>query len=45
MISEIYDAAIAAGAAEENARKAAEVMTAQENRFSKIESELLVLSG
>jgi hypothetical protein len=45
MISEIYDAVIGAGAPKEKARKAAEVMTVQENRFSKIESELLVLSG
>jgi hypothetical protein len=43
MISEIYDAFIAAGAAEEKARKAAEAMTVHENRFSKIESELAVL--
>lgn len=45
MISEIYDAAIAAGAAEEKARNPAEVMTVQENLFSKIGSDLLVLSG
>jgi len=31
MISEIYDAAIAAGASEEKARKAAEAMTVHEN--------------
>ncbi len=43
MISEIYDAFIAAGAPEEKARKAVEAMTVHENRFSKIESELAVL--
>ena len=43
MISEIYDAFIAAGAPEEKARQAAEAMTVHENRFSKITSELAVL--
>ncbi|MGJ0504862.1 MAG: integrase [Methylocystis sp.] len=42
MISEIYDAAIAAGTGRK-AREAAEAMTVHENRFSKIESELAVL--
>lgn len=43
MISEVYDAFIAAGAPEEKARKAAEALTVHENRFPKIESELAVL--
>jgi len=43
MISEVYDAFIAAGAPEEKARKAAEALTVHENRFAKIESELAVL--
>lgn len=43
MISEIYDAFIAAAAPEEKARKAAEAMIVHENRFSKIESELAVM--
>jgi len=43
MISEVYDAFVAAGAPEEKARKAAEALTVHENRFSKIEADLLVL--
>jgi len=43
MISEVYDAFIAAGAPEEKARKAAEALTVHENRFSKIEADLLVV--
>lgn len=43
MISEVYDAFIAAGAPEDKARKAAEALTVHENRFAKIESELPVL--
>lgn len=43
IISQIYDAFIAAGAPQEKARKVAEAMTVQEHRFSKIESELAVL--
>jgi len=43
MISEVYDAFIAAGAPEDKARKAAEALTVHENRFAKIESELAVL--
>jgi hypothetical protein len=42
MISELYDALRDAGASEEKARKAAEALTAGENRFSKIEADLLV---
>jgi hypothetical protein len=43
MISELYDALIAAGAPEEKARKAAETMAGFENRFAKIEADLLLL--
>ena len=43
MISEVYDAFLAAGAPEGKARKAAEALTVHENRFGKIEGELLVL--
>jgi hypothetical protein len=43
MISEVYDAFIAAGAPEEKARKAAESIANYENRFSRIEAGLLVL--
>ena len=43
MISELYDALLAAGAPEEKARKAAETMAGFENRFAKIEADLTVL--
>jgi hypothetical protein len=43
MISEVYDALLAAGAPEEKARKAAEVLANYDNRFGKIEADLLVL--
>ena len=43
MISEVYDAFIAAGAPEDKARKAAEALAAYENRFSRIEADPLVL--
>jgi hypothetical protein len=43
MISEVYDAFIAAGAPEEKARKAAEALANHGNRFTRIESDLLVL--
>lgn len=43
MVSEIYDALLAAGAPEDKARKAAEVLTKNETRFSRIEADLLVL--
>ena len=43
MISEVYDAFIAAGAPEDKARKAAEAIASYENRFSRIEADLLVL--
>lgn len=43
MISEVYDAFIAAGAPEDKARRAAEAVAAYENRFSRIGADLLVL--
>jgi hypothetical protein len=43
MISEVYDAFIAAGAPEEKARKAAEALANYENRFTRVDAELLVL--
>lgn len=43
MISEVYDAFIAAGTPEDKARKAAEAIANYENRFSRIESDLAVL--
>ena len=43
MITEVYDAFRDAGASEEKSRKAAEAMASYENRFSRIETELLVL--
>jgi hypothetical protein len=43
MISEVYDAFIAAGAPEEKARKAAEALADYESRFPRIEAGLLVL--
>jgi len=43
MISEVYDALLSAGAPEEKARKAAEVLASYESRFAKIEADLLVL--
>jgi hypothetical protein len=43
MIFELYDALKAAGAPEEQARRAAEVVAGYENRFSRIEGDLTVL--
>lgn len=43
MISEVYDAFIAAGTPEEKARKAAEAIANYENPFARIEGDLLVL--
>lgn len=43
MISEVYDAFIAAGAPEDKARKAAEALADYENRFTRIDAELIVL--
>jgi hypothetical protein len=41
MISEVYDAFIAAGAPEDKARKAAETLANYDNRFSRIDGEVL----
>lgn len=43
MISEVYDAFIAAGTPEDKARKAAEALADYENRFSRIDAELVVV--
>jgi hypothetical protein len=43
MISEVYDAFIAAGAPGDKARKAAEALADYENPFSRIDAELIVL--
>jgi hypothetical protein len=43
MISEVYDAFIAAGTPEDKARKAAEALADHESRFSRIDAELIVL--
>jgi hypothetical protein len=43
MISEVYDAFLAAGAPEDKARKAAEAIASYENRFARIETDLVVL--
>jgi uncharacterized protein Yka (UPF0111/DUF47 family) len=40
MISEVYDALRDAGASEEKARKAAEVLANYESRFDRIESDI-----
>lgn len=45
MISEVYDAFLAAGTPEEKARKAAEALTGHEDRFAKIEKEIVALRG
>jgi hypothetical protein len=41
MISEVYDALIAAGAPEDKARRAAESLANYDNRFSRIDGEVL----
>ena len=43
MISELYDALKSAGADEEKARQAASAVAAWEDRFNKVETELLLL--
>ena len=45
MISEIYDAFIAAGAPEGKARKAAETLANYDNRFSRIDGAVLKLES
>ena len=41
MISEVYDAFIAAGAPEDKARKAAEALANYDHRFDRVEREIL----
>jgi hypothetical protein len=41
MISEVYDAFIAAGAPEDKARKAAEALANYDQRFDRVEREML----
>ena len=41
MISEVYDAFLAAGAPEEKARKAAEAMSNYDQRFDKVDLEIV----
>jgi hypothetical protein len=43
MISELYDALKSAGAPEDQARKAAEVVAGYDNRFARIEGDLTLL--
>jgi hypothetical protein len=43
MIAELYDALKAAGAPDDQARKAAEVVAGYENRFTRIEIDLTLL--
>jgi len=43
MISELYDALKAAGAPEDKARKAAEVVAGYENRFVRLEGDLTLV--
>jgi hypothetical protein len=45
MISEVYDALIAAGAPEDKARKAAETLANTDNRFSRIDGAVLKLES
>jgi hypothetical protein len=41
MISEVYDALISAGAAEDKAHKAAETLANYDNRFSRVDGAIL----
>ena len=45
MISEVYDAFIAAGTPEDKARKAAETLANYDNRFSRIESDIVKIQS
>ncbi|MEA2939897.1 MAG: putative transposase [Bradyrhizobium sp.] len=45
MISEVYDALISAGAAEDTARKAAETLADTDNRFTRIVGAVLKLES
>lgn len=44
MITEVYDALREAGAGDEKARRAAEVLASYDDRFSRIERKLAVMS-
>lgn len=43
MVSEVYDALLEAGASQDKARKAAEAVANYDNRFNKIEQDLLLV--
>ncbi len=43
MMGNLYQALLESGASDENARKAAEEVAVYDNRFAKVESELLLL--
>ncbi len=45
MISEVYDALLAAGAPEDKARKAAEVLASYESQFAAIRNDLATIKG
>lgn len=45
MISEVYDALKEAGASEEKARKAAEVLSSYEDRFNRIDQRFTAVEG
>jgi hypothetical protein len=45
MISEVYDALLSAGAAEDKARKAAETLADTDNRFSRVDGAILKLES
>jgi len=45
MISEVYDALLAAGAPEDKARKAAEVLANYESQFAAIRTDLATIKG
>jgi len=45
MISEVYDALLSAGAPEEKARKAAEVLANYESRFAAVDLQLADIRG
>jgi hypothetical protein len=45
MISEVYDALLAAGAPQDKARKAAEVLASYDPQFADVRADLKVLKG
>ncbi len=45
MISEVYDGLLEAGASEEKARKAAEAVAADDQRFAALETRVVELGG